>query len=475
MFTPAEKDFVQSHLHANVSALALQLGRFRDLNASTVLKQISGFQAIEHKIPSWYAQADLLFPQSLSLEQCSSEATARYKAQIVAGLEGVSSLADLTGGFGVDCAFMAHGLPAVLYVERQEALCAVAGHNFNVLGLSQIEVMQGDGLNILNGFAEASLQNAAFFKKPFDLIFLDPARRDHKGGKVVALSDCEPDLTQIKSVLLASARYVLVKLSPMLDISLALKSLPETISVHVVSVDGECKELLFLLAAENLSNDCSVDSHESVFGVTAVSRPIAISGLIKDSGQATDAGPTTISTLIAVSAPIMQSGSTAVSAPTSHFAPTIHCVNLCSNSSSEIFIFTKSSEQNALCLYAEKPGIYLYEPNASILKAGAFSILTQVFDVRKLHPNSHLYTSDQLCSDFPGRIFQVESFFPFHSKELKIEMGNSQKANITVRNFPNTVAEIRKKTGLKDGGDVYLFATTLKDEKKVLIKCKKVI
>jgi len=409
MLTPAEKEFVQTNLHSNVSALALKLGRFRDWNVGLVLRQIAGFQAIEHKIPSWYSQADLLFPQSLSLEQCSSEATARYKAQIIQDLGCIRTMADLTGGFGVDCAFMSQGLSQVLYVERQSELCEVVRHNFEVLGLSQVVLRQGDGiLECLNAFSTASTQNNSA-EKPFDLIFLDPARRDTQGGKVVALSDCEPDLTQIKSTLLDRANYVLVKLSPMLDISLALRLLPETVSIHVISVDGECKELLFLLDAKKVVSE-----------------------------------------------------------------PSIHCVNIRSKGSDEPFVFQKEAEQKTTCLYTDVPGLYLYEPNASLLKAGAFSLLTHAFPVRKLHPNSHLYTSDTLCANFPGRTFQVESYFPFHSKELKKHLDNSQKANITVRNFPNTVAEIRKKTGLKDGGDIYLFATTLRDEKKVIIQCKKV-
>ena len=398
MLNQAEKYFVQANLHGDVSALALKLGRFSDVNARLVLQQIAGYQAIEQKIPSWYKHSDLLFPPSLSLEQCSSEATAEYKHQLVEKLPDIHCMADLTGGFGVDCFFLAKGLEKVLYVERQAELCDLAKNNFEVLGLKQIQVVQGDGVEVVK----------AFTKKNFDLIFLDPARRDNKGGKVVALSDCEPDLTLLKPLLLENAKYVLVKLSPMLDISLALKSLPETVEVHVVSVDGECKELLFLL----------------------------------------------------------KSGS-------SPEFPQINCVNIRSKDEDQLFRFKKGEELSAECVYAETPGSYLYEPNASLLKAGAFSILTQAFDVKKLHPNSHLYTSDQLIPNFPGRAFQIESVFPFHPKDLKMQLGGIQKANITVRNFPNTVAEIRKKTKLREGGDVYLFATTLLDEKKVLISCKK--
>jgi len=413
MLTQAERTFVQSNLHSDVSALALKPGRFTELNARLVLQQIAGYQAIEHKIPFWYRHPDLLFPLSLSLEQCSSEITAEYKHQLVSKIGDIHSMADLTGGFGVDCSFLARGMDRALYVERQAALCDLAKNNFKVLGLPQIEVREGDGAEVLGQLKHdvfLGRNGVAHPEKPFDLIFIDPARRSHKGEKVVALSDCEPDLTLIKPLLLENAGYVLVKLSPMLDIALALKSLLETSQVHVVSVDGECKELLFLLKADLLLSDAT-------------------------------------------------------------FEPEIHCVNLRTTGSDQLFTFRKSGEKDAECLYARTPGKYLYEPNASLLKAGAFSILTRAFDLRKLHPNSHLFTSDGYISDFPGRIFSVESFFPF--KELKEHLGKSQKANITVRNFPNTVAEIRKKTGLREGGEVYLFATTLRDEKKVLICCRK--
>jgi hypothetical protein len=194
----------------------------------------------------------------------------------------------------------------------------------------------------------------------------------------------------------------------MLDISLALKQLPETTQVHVVSVDGECKELLFLLEAESALPE-----------------------------------------------------------------PTVTCVNLRGNAAMQTFTFTKSEELAAACRYAAEPLDYLYEPNASLLKAGAFSILTHAFDLHKLHPNSHLYTSETLVEGFPGRTFQVESFFPLHPKALKHHLAGHTKANITVRNFPDSVADLRKKTKLKDGGDAYLFATTLYDGRKVLLKCRK--
>jgi len=383
---------VQEHLREDVSALALRLGRFPQLNASVVLRQVAGYQALERKVPSWFGNPDLIFSDSLPLEQCSSEATARYKASILP--TSVQSFADLTGGLGVDFAFLAAGKSRALYVERRSDFCEIAAENFRSLGLTQVEVLYGDGPSLL--------------KEPFDLLFLDPARRDAKGGKVVALSDCEPDIASIKASLFTKAPLLLVKLSPMLDISLALKQLPETTQMHVVSVDGECKELLFLLAAETTLRE-----------------------------------------------------------------PRLFCINLRSNAPSQFFEFFRSEEQAAVCRLTDAPLKILYEPNASLLKAGAFSILTQAFDLYKLHPNSHLYTSETLIPDFPGRAFSIESVFPVHPKDLKIHLGNLTKANISVRNYPETVAQLRKKTKLNEGGETYLFATTLKDGKKVLIKCGK--
>lgn len=391
--TNNEKIFVQQHLREDVSALALKLGRFAHLNAGVVLRQVAGYQALARKVPSWVGNPDLVFSDSLPLEQCSSEVTARYKASHLP--EGIHSFADLTGGLGVDFAFMAEGKSKAVYIERREDLGAAAKHNFNALGLQQAQVLQGDGPSMLQG--------------TFDLLYLDPARRDAKGGKVVALSDCEPDIAALKSMLFEHAPLVLVKLSPMLDITLALQQLPETTQIHVVSVDNECKELLYLLVAERVTE-----------------------------------------------------------------VPRIVCVNLRGNGQDQRFEFSRKEEQQAVCRYASEPRQFLYEPNASLLKAGAFSILTQAFELYKLHPNSHLYTSEQLVHNFPGRSFTVEAYFPLHPKELKIHLAGLTQANISTRNYPDSVAELRKKTKLKDGGETYLFATTLQNGRKVLVKCRRV-
>jgi hypothetical protein len=396
--TQDEWAFVLEHQEQDVSAMALRMRRFPNLDAAKVLNQIAGFQTISRKVPSWTPYPNVLFPAKLPLEQCSSEPTAVYKAQLISRLDGVHRMADLTGGLGVDFSFMARNCSNAYYLERQELLCQYAAHNLKVLGLNSAIVLNVDG--------------AAWVEKQvgaFDLLYLDPARRDQKGSKVAALSDCEPDLTVLRPMLLRKTRFLLVKLSPMLDIALALRQLPETVEVHVLSVDGECKELLFLLSSE-------------------------------------------------------------VSVP----EPRIYCVNLRTNKAPEILDFTRSEESGARVRYSKMPQGYLYEPNASLLKAGAFGLSSERFDVDKLHVSSHLYTSDALCLNFPGRSFSIESVFPAHSKSVKEQLIGVDKANITVRNFPETVDRIRKKTGLKEGGDVYLFATTLYDNQKVCIKCRKI-
>lgn len=397
-----EKTFISSNLDCDISALALKLGRQSHFNVLRVLRQIAGYQVMKKKVPTWYANPDLVFPASLSLEQCSSEITANYKSGIVKRIFDNGSvknqMADLTGGLGVDFASLAKSFDKVTYVDSQSELCEIARHNFEVLGLANAEVFNSDGLE----FIKTSHQK-------FDLIYLDPARRDSKGGKAVMLTDCEPDMTLIKNQLLEKASCVMVKLSPMLDISMALKQLPETIEVHVVSVDNECKELLFVL---------------------------------KPNGEE-------IQTLL-------------------------HCVNLLSNDEIREFVFTKNDEQEAVCIYADKPEKYLYEPNASLLKAGAFCIISKAFNLKKLHPNSHLYTSDNYLSNFPGRSFGVDMYFSYQPKIMKSLLGGVDKANITVRNFTDSVDDIRKKSKIREGGDLYLFATTLYDSKKVIVSCRKI-
>ena len=325
------------------------------------------------------------------MEQCSSEATALYKMGLVEG----ETFADLTGGFGIDCSFLSRKFKQADYVERQAELCELAGHNFPLLGLN-IGVHNEDGVDYLKRM------------QPVDCLYLDPARRDGHGGKTVAISDCEPDVSALEELLVEKAKTVMVKLSPMLDLSLALKSLKHVQEVHIVSVNNECKELLLLLQKGAVSSDIK-----------------------------------------------------------------IHCEHIVNSCEHQHYAFTLLEEHTSECPLAEAVGAYLYEPNASILKAGAYRSLTQAYPVEKLHASSHLYTSAHFIENFPGRRFKVEAVSGFGKKELKEFMQGMEKANLTIRNFPSSVAELRKRLKLKEGGEDYVFATTLADESKVLIKCRK--
>ena len=388
--------FIHQHRTENVRTLALQAARYPGVDMQTALTQISGWQVAREKVPTWAETEGILFPRHLSMEQCSSEQTARYKAEVVQRVcseHSYTSFADLTGGFGIDCAFLAAHFPTATYVERQGELCELAQHNFALLGGSHIRVCHADAVTFLEQM------------QPVDFLFLDPARRDDKGGKTVAISDCEPDVKALETLLLQKAKRVMVKLSPMLDLSLALNDLSHVAEVHVVSVNNECKELLLLLAQQPLAD--------------AAATPI-------------------------------------------------HCVNLTSHSTQAI-AFTRVEEQNQPLTCASQLGQYLYEPNASLLKAGAFRTLCNIYKVEKLHPNSHLYTSQLLVPDFPGRTFRIVQSCGFSKKELKQLLSGIKQANLTVRNFPATVAELRRRLKLADGGSTYLFATTLANEDKLLI------
>lgn len=391
MKIPSEtKQFIAKHINDDIRSLALKKQSFSSSNIDfpLAIRQISGRQAIKNKVPSWYENEAILYPEHLPLEQCSSELTAQYKSSLVNG----KILVDLTGGFGVDCVFMAIHFERAFYVERQIELCKLAEHNFYSLNISNIDIYNDDSFVFLKKMEKV------------DCLFIDPARRDEHGRKTILLSDCEPDVSVIQSLLLEKSETVMIKLSPMLDITLALKSLPPTTEIHVVSVNNECKELLFILKKEPCEE------------------------------------------------------------------PVIHCLNFSINKKRQYFRFLRSEEQKINCLYTSDVRQYLYEPNVSLLKSGAFKILTQKFGIEKLHPDSHLYTSDTFFSNFPGRIFQVQSVFLFHKNDIKRQLQDISQANISIRNFPDSVDKLRKKMKLKDGGETYLFATTLGNGKKVIIR-----
>ncbi len=389
--------FIHAHWGDDVRVLALQAKKYPEVDMLEAAVQIAGRQVAERKIPSWAKVESVRYPSHLSMEQCSSELTARYKASLING----ETFADLTGGLGVDCSFISQRFRKADYVERQNSLCELAVHNFAALGLRHIHVHYADGVSYLSQMT------------PVDCLFLDPARRDSYGSKTVAISDCEPDIGILEPILVEKGRKVMIKLSPMLDIAKALQVLKHITQIHIVAVHNECKELIILLEKSVEKSDC-IGSEVCIY-----------------------------------------------------------CKQIVDNLLIPPFVFTLSEERNAMCEYADKVETYLYEPGVTLLKAGAYRLLALRYGVKKLHPNSHLYTSDHQV-DFPGRQFQVEAVSGFGKKELKTLLGGVEKANLTVRNFPASVTELRKKLKLKEGGEIYLFATTLKDEERVLIKCSKI-
>lgn len=393
-------DYARSRRNEPIEKLAFALAGRNRAEAAFILQQVEGWQRLRTKVPSWAAIDHLLFPPKLSLEQCSGEAAAAYKAELAARLfpEGGASMADLTGGLGVDFAFLAPRFRHAVYVERHAELCTLARHNFPLLGLPAAEIVNGDGVQHLQHMP------------PVDLIMLDPARRAAGGQKTVRLADCEPDVTVLLPLLRQKARHTLVKLSPMLDISEALRALPESVSeVHVTGNAGECKDLLLVI-----------------------------------NGQGRPTPPTPLITVA---------------------------------EGSERFSFTRPDEAAAPVAYAAAPpapGDYLYEPGAAMMKAGAFALTSARFGLQKLAPNSHLYLSaTPAAACFPGREFRVLRCFGFARAEAAALRALAPKANLAVRNFPATVAELRKRLALKEGGSLYLFATTLANGHKVLILCEK--
>lgn len=386
-------NFINEHEGDDVRKLALQAKKYSDVDMPFAIEQIAGRQIAKHKIPSWYANKDILYPKHLSMEQCSSEFTALYKANLTEG--GV--LLDLTGGFGVDFSFLASKFSDAIYVERNEELTILAQHNFSVLGLRNTQIVNEDGVLFIENY-----------KGIADTIFIDPARRDDVGCKTVLIEDCTPNLIELDNLFNSKARQVIIKLSPMLDITRSVRSISRISEVHILSLNNECKELL----------------------------------LVK---KDTDS------------------------------LPIIHCVNILPGNVIETFLFTKEEEETATLAFTDTLDRYLYEPNTSIIKGGAYKAIAQRFNLKKLHINSHLYTSDTLLTDFPGRVFEVETYFSATKKEISKQFQNIKQANISTRNYPISVADLRKQTKLKDGGEYYIFGTTLSNEKKVLILSKKIL
>ena len=508
----ATQDFIRQHQDEDVRQLAFLGSKYPEVDMPFALDQIRGRKMAHVKLPRWASIEGIIYPPHISMEQCSSEQTALYKAELAARLLGLSpsssetgqekenesekasnsqfskicefasegaidsefaqnegtckkeqiltesdvnvneikqephegdfseeiEFVDLTGGFGVDFSYIASRLGVKsMYVERQAHLCEAAKENFERLGLKNVSVKNGDGIEVLHSFAskkEAAAsdslgiteeQSRSLLKTNLGLklIFIDPARRDDAGNKVVSLKDCTPDVTLLQEEMLSKADYVIIKLSPMLDWHRAISELSHVREVHIISVNNECKELLLVLSARNM-------------GGKEVSSTDGEDGGVNHAGNLR-----------------------------------IYCIN-----DTQSFVCDESDMETSSVKIAPstlEDMQYLYEPNASLMKAGCFGVLSERYDARILSKNSHLFVSREPIEAFPGRSFRIIAVSSFNKKELKRHLSGITKANIATRNFPLSVAELRKRLKLKDGGETYIFATTLSDESHVLMITEK--
>ena len=393
----ATRQYIRQHLDDDIRQLALRGTKDPEVDLACALQQIDGHKRAKEKLPSWAAIEGLVYPPHLSMEQCSSERTARYKAKVAGSGE---VFVDLTAGFGVDASFIAQGFQRAVCVELQPELCAISSANFQLLGLHQIKVVNGNGQDYLHTMPSA------------DLVFIDPARRDEHGGRTYGITDCTPNVLEIINELLTKAQRVMIKLSPMLDWRKAVEDLGKEYveAVHIVSVDNECKELL--LEVKRWKGE-----------------------KVKELK--------------------------------------VFCVNLLSDGSEERFEFDASSSRPSAHPFTSSPFHFLYEPNASLMKAGCFGLIADRYQMTQPDVNSHLFVSDKEVADFPGRCFIVDKVTTMNKRELKEALAGITKANIAVRNFPMSVPELRRRLKLQEGGDVYIFATTAAKRGHLLLLCRK--
>lgn len=520
----ATLDFIRQHQDDDVRQLAFLGSKYPEVDMPFALDQIRGRKMARVKLPRWASIDSIIYPPHISMEQCSSEQTAIYKAELAARLLGLSpsssengeekekesenasnlhlseicefagkgavdsefakneatckkqqilteleenvneikeepyegdfseetEFVDLTGGFGVDFSYIASRLGVKsMYVERQAHLCEAAKENFGRLGLKNAIVKNGDGIEVLHSFAskkEAAASDALGITEDqsqsllktnlgLKLIFIDPARRDDAGNKVVSLKDCTPDVTLLQEEMLSKADYVIIKLSPMLDWHRAVSELNCVQEVHIISVNNECKELLLVLSARNM-DDMRASSADGESGEDEIDGAEGTDGEVKHAGNLR-----------------------------------IYCINDAQSFVCDELDMESSSVKIAPSTLEEM--LYLYEPNASLMKAGCFSVLSERYGARMLSKNSHLFVSREPIAVFPGRSFRIIVVSSFNKKELKRHLSGITKANIATRNFPLSVAELRKRLKLKDGGETYIFATTLSDESHVLMITEK--
>ena len=424
------REFVAMHRDEDVRELALKARRVDGLDLPLALDQIAGWQIASKKLPQWASCEGIVYPPHISMEQCSSQFTAQYKSEIAQTLLASAAtvrarvsdsaesdtlvakraMVDLTGGFGVDFSYLARGFSQATYVERQRHLCDLAEHNMAALGLDQARIVCGDGVEYLRQM------------DPVDFIYLDPARRDEHGARTYAIEDCTPNVLELRDLLLAKSQCTLVKLSPMLDWRKAVADFDGAVrEVHIVATGNECKELLLVLG-----RPAQADARDGVDGAGSHRR----------------------------------------------LAPHMFCVNDDQRIDYDSAAYTQGLRIGGKPLPEVKN--YLYEPNASIMKAGCFDLVEERFGVTQIGPSSHLFVSEQQIADFPGRGFAIEAVGSMNKKDTKRLLNGVKQANIAVRNFPLTAPQLRKKLKLADGGTVYLFGTTMQGGDHVLLRTSKI-
>ena len=414
----------------NPRELALQSRRYPDVDMPYALNQIQGWQTARLKLPSWAECDGVVYPPHLNMEQCSSEPTARYKQEVVgAWLERcqhhsaspqATTMTDLTGGFGVDFSFTSRCFDHATYVERNAALCAVVEGNLPRLGIGNARVVCAEAEDLLANMEEQTM------------LFLDPARRDEHGAKTVLIGDCTPDVTALLPQLMAKSRFTVLKLSPMLDWHKAIDDLQNTVrEVHIVSVGGECKELLLVLSkADTADGECG-EGAEALRVVCVDIQPKADSEGKYQRSQ--------------------------------------FCYSIADNANGNTSNNNSTPSHTPAQAFTVNDSAYLYEPNASIMKAGCFGEIARAYGVSAVSVNSHLFLSKDRVEDFPGRAFAIDALTTMNKRQLKQTIGDLKQANIAVRNFPLSVADLRKRLKLRDGGDAYIFATTTADGEHVLL------
>ena len=415
-------EFIIQFRESDPRRLALQASRYPDVDMPFALNQIQGWQTAQRKLPSWAACDGVVYPPHLNMEQCSSEPTARYKQQVARRwVEAVqpdadTCMTDLTGGFGVDFSFTSRCFSSATYVERNASLCDVVSANLPRLGIQNATAKCAEAEDVLEQL------------EPQTMIFLDPARRDEHGAKTVLIADCTPDVCQLLPRLMAKSQFVMLKLSPMLDWHKAIVDLDGKVrEVHIVSVDGECKELLLVLADNGTKN-------VQVFCVDIQSRP-------DSEGQY----------------------------PRSEFVYSI------ATNAQEEMVENNSKLENSTSAQPTNSKLktqnskFLHEPNASVMKAGCFDEIARAYGVSAISRNSHLFLSDHEIDGFPGRYFAIDAVTTMNKRQLRQTLSGMKQANIAVRNFPLSVAELRKRLKLSDGGDTYIFATTTSDGDHILM------